>query len=218
MLKTKIFIGFLAAAVGASGACTRKSEPAKAESAKPTGACSYETNPNDVLLEWTGYKTTQKVGATGKFSIFTVEGATSAPSLPELMKGLSASLDASAVATGNPGRDATLQEFFFAKLNPPFKMKASIDRVEGDESKGTLFVKAEMNGQSHVLPMAYTGNPNAGTIEAVGSLDILQFGAQAAYDSIHGACQSLHTGTDGVAKTWTTVDLKLTGKYQKVCR
>ena len=214
---------FLFLAVLFLSACPEKSKaprsvPPEGTKAVSAPSCTYSANPADILLEWTGYKFTQKKGATGKFLNFKVEGGTSAATLADLMKGLSVSVDASAISTGDPARDATLQDFFFGKLNPPHQLTATIDKVEGDESKGTLSVRATMNGQSQVLPLAYTGDPQAGTITATGGLDILQFGAKPALDSIHETCVIQHTGEDGVAKTWNTVDLKLTGKYQKVCK
>ena len=139
--------------------------------------------------------------------------------LAELMKGLSFSADGSIVSTGNPGRDATIQEFFFGKLNPPFQVSAAAETVQGDEKQGAVTIKITMNSKTQVLPFTYTGDSAAGTLEAKGSIDILQqFGGQAAFDSLHQACESLHTGEDGVSKTWSSVDLKLSGKYSKNCK
>ncbi len=192
-----------------AGACSKKGD----------ATCSYSVNPGDIKLEWTGYKFNNKTGATGSFPNAKVAGPTSAGSLPELMKGLSFSADASTVSTGNPGRDVTIQEFFFGKLIPPFQISAVPEAVQGDDKQGTLSIKITMNSKTQLLPFSYTGDPAAGTLEAKGSIDILQeFGGQTAFDSLHQACESLHIGEDGVAKTWSTVDLKLSGKYSKNCK
>ncbi len=192
--------------LAASTACTKK-EP----------ACSYASDPKDIKVEWTAFKTMQKVPVKGSLPQLKVTGPSSTASLAELMKGLKVEIDATAIETGNPGRNVTIQEFFFGKLNPPFKLTASVDQVQGDDLKGTLQAKITMNGNAQSVPLNYQTTPD-GSFSASGSIDILNFKANPAYDSLHQACEELHKGTDGVSKTWSTVDLSLSGKFKKNCR
>jgi len=186
------------------------SGPAAAET------CTYSVDPNGVSLVWTAFKFTEKTAVNGKFNTRTVSGPTSASSPVELARGLSMEIDGASVETDNPARNATIGEFFFGKLKPSAQIRASVADVKGDDRKGTIDMKITMNEVSRVVPFAYTVTPE-GEVTAKGSIDMLDFALKDAHDSIHQTCEELHKGADGVSKTWTDVDLTLTGKFTKSC-
>jgi hypothetical protein len=88
--------------------------------------------------------------------------------------------------------------------------------VKGDDAGGTVDLNIGMNGVSKTLSFPYQVSPD-GTLTAKTSMEMMDFGLQAAFDSIHEACKILHTGADGVAKTWTDVELSVTAKLTKSC-
>lgn len=178
--------------------------------------CTYSVDPNGISLVWTAFKFTEKTAVNGKFNVRTVSGPTSASSPIELARGLAMEIDGASVETDNPARNATIGEFFFGKLAPSAKIQASVADVKGDEGKGTIDMKIAMNGVTRVVPFAYTATP-AGEVTAKGSIDMLDFALKDAHDSIHQTCEELHKGEDGVSKTWTDVDLTVTGKFTKSC-
>ncbi|MCE9626268.1 MAG: YceI family protein [Deltaproteobacteria bacterium] len=179
-------------------------------------ACTYTADPKDIQLVWTAFKFTTKAGVKGHFNKAQVSGAPSAKSLAGLMQNLQMEIDAASVDTDNPGRNATIQQFFFEKFAPASKIHAATSKVVGDDAKGTATIKITMNGVTRAVPFAYTATPE-GILEAKASIDLLNFKLQSAFDSIHEACKDKHTGPDGVSKTWTQVDLALTGKFKKEC-
>jgi len=179
-------------------------------------ACTYSTDPKGIQVVWTAFKTTAKTPVKGHFTKAEVKGASSAASLAALMQGLQMDIDASSDETDNPGRNATIAQFFFEKFAPPSKLHAAVSKVVGDDSKGTVTVKITMNGVTRAVPFAYTATPD-GAFEGKGSIDLMNFGLTNAFNSLHEACKDKHAGTDGVSKTWTQVDLLLTGKFQKSC-
>lgn len=186
--------------------------------ASPAAAetCTYAVDPNGISLVWTAFKFSEKTAVNGKFNTRTVSGPTSASSPIELARGLSMEIDGASVETDNPARNATIGEFFFGKFKPSAKIQASVAGVKGDDQKGTIDMKVTMNEVSRVVPFAYTVTP-AGEVTAKGSIDMLDFALKDAHDSIHQTCEELHKGKDGVSKTWTDVDLTLTGKFTKSC-
>lgn len=178
--------------------------------------CTYAVDPNGISLVWTAFKFSEKTAVNGKFNTRTVSGPTSASSPVELARGLAMEIDGASVETDNPARNATIGEFFFGKFKPSAKIRASVADVKGDDQKGTIDMKVTMNEVSRVVPFAYTVTP-AGEVTAKGSIDMLDFALKDAHDSIHQTCEELHKGKDGVSKTWTDVDLTLTGKFTKSC-
>jgi len=179
-------------------------------------ACTYSADTKDVKLVWTAFKFSDKTAVKGRFNQATVAGTPSAKSLAALMQNLSMDIDGASVETDNPARNATIQQFFFAKFSPPSKIHAAVARVSGDDTKGAMTVKITMNGVTRAVPFAYTATADGG-FEAKASIDMLQFNLKAAHDSLHQACEDKHKGPDGVSKTWTQVDLLLTGKFKKAC-
>jgi hypothetical protein len=178
--------------------------------------CTYSVDPDAIAVTWTAFKFTDKTAVTGRFNTTKVSGPTSASSPMALAKGLEMEVDGTSVETDNPARNATIGEFFFAKFKPAGKIEAAVQSVEGDEAKGTIGMKITMNGVSRVVPFAYTATP-AGAVEAKGAFDMMDFALEDAHDSIHRTCEEQHTGKDGVAKTWTDVEVLVKGSFAKSC-
>ena len=52
-----------------------------------------------------------------------------------------------------------------------------------------------------------------------GELNIIKdFSASKALRAINTVCEALHTGSDGVSKTWAEVNLYINSKLKKSCR
>lgn len=179
-------------------------------------ACTYSVGPDAVKVEWTAFKLTEKVGVTGTFNTATLSGPTQSDSLVALAKGLSMKIDGASVESNNPGRNATISQFFFQKFTPPSEISGKVASVNGDDTKGTLHVAITMNGTTKIVPFAYTIS-DAHEVEATATIDMMDFALRKAFNSLHMACEEQHTGKDGVSKTWTDVGLKLSGKFAASC-
>lgn len=205
MTKIRLF-GLVAALSLGLGACT----------ASKKSACTYQTDPKQIQIGWTAFKFTEKLAVKGRFGKFQAMGPGSADSLEKLLTGLHMDIDGASVETDNPARNATIQQFFFEKFNPPSAIHAMVTKLEGDDQKGTLTINLKMNGVAKDLAFPYTVDAN-GLLDAKASIDMLDFSLQPAYDSLHQACEDLHKGKDGVSKTWTQVDLAVSGSFKKSC-
>lgn len=182
----------------------------------PKMVCQYSADAKDIALQWTGFKFTEKTPVKGKFTQVKLDGKTSAKSLVELMKNWTADIDASSVESNDPVRNKNLKESFFAKFAPASQIHATTIKAVGTEVKGVLTVQIKMNGVTRNVPFTYTATPE-GAVEAKGSIDLMDYSLKSAVDSLHTTCQTQHTGKDGVSKTWSQVDLLLTGKFEKKC-
>ena len=179
-------------------------------------ACTYQLGKNPIKLEWTAFKFTEKTGVTGSFNTMTLRGPKQADSLINLARGLSMQIDGTSIESNNPGRNVTISQFFFQKFSPSPDLTAKVTSVEGDDHTGNLSIAITMNGTTKDVPFTYTISKD-NQVEAKGSIDMMEFALQSAFDSIHRACETQHTGKDGISKTWTDVDLKLTGRFEKAC-
>ena len=72
-----------------------------------------------------------------------------------------------------------------------------------DESHGNVAIS--MNGLTKDLPFTYEMSKD--TILINGKMDLNNWGAEEALGSLHEVCLELHTGSDGVSKTWDEVGI-----------
>ena len=74
-----------------------------------------------------------------------------------------------------------------------------------NETSGS--VELTMNGISQTLPMTYVISDQMVTIEAIMDLDNWQ--AQLAIEALNTVCKDLHSGDDGISKTWSEVKIEV---------
>ncbi|MEC4113922.1 YceI family protein [Myroides pelagicus] len=149
-------------------------------------------------LEWTAFKTPEKVGVKGQFKdIKLIDANTAAATVVEGLKDAKFVVVTSSVFTNDEGRDEKLKGQFFAK------MLGNINGYFGEFKDGKVAVNITMNGINKEKEFTYTEQD--GVLKLNGSIDILEdFTANTAFDSLHEACKDLHAG-----KTWSDVDLAI---------
>ena len=187
---------------------------ASAEKAAQTQNCTYTLT--DAKPGWTAYKFTEKTGVSGSFNSTTLSSSSAGPSLAAAIQGVTMTIDPASVSSGNEGRDMTIQQKYFGLFAPQTDLTAGVVAVKGDDKAGTVDVNIGMNGISKTISFPYEMAED-GTLTAKADMEMMDFGLKAAFDSIHTACKLLHTGADGVAKTWTDVALSITAKIAKEC-
>ncbi len=175
--------------------------------------CSFQLNKDSGKVGWTAFKTSEKVGVKGTFKKVTLEAKPEADSLSKALDGTEVSVDKLSVDTTNPARDTTLTDFFFKKLHK--SISAKVKSVS--EKDSTLVVSLDLNGHKKDVTLHYDLKDD-GTFSAAGNIDILGFGAKAALASLHQQCSALHTGKDGVSKTWPDVDVNFNATVTKTCK
>lgn len=173
--------------------------------------CQYELDKNSVQVNWTAFKTMQKVAVAGSFPETKISGKTEKKStFAKFLAQISAKTDIGSVNdihTGNPARDTTLLDHFFKKFKKD-SIQASIQNVKGSDSEGEFAMKLVMNEKTLSVPMKFTRD-SAGKFEAKGEIDVLAFALDQAFAELHQTCEALHKGPDGVSKTWPNVEIKL---------
>lgn len=177
-------------------------------------------DPASVQVVWTAFKTTQKIGVNGNFTTLKVSAPEKgSKSLAKLLNSLKAEIKlegAASLSTGNPGRDQTLFDHFFKYLKGPIQIQGKIQSAKGTDEQGELMLQLNLNGKKKPVPMTWTRTPE-GTFTAKGSLDVLDFGLKTAFDDLHQTCEALHTGPDGISKTWSEVALQIQAKLSPGC-
>ena len=179
-----------------------------------SSACTYTLS--EAKPGWTAYKTTGKMGVSGSFKEYTLTPGTGGDSVAAALKGASMSIVPSSVDSGVDIRNQTIATKYFAVFAPDTPFAVQVKSVEGDDKSGTANLEVNINGTQKTLAFPYAVNA-AGELTAKASMEMMDFGLKAAFDSIHTACEALHMGADGVSKTWTDVELSVTATFTKTC-
>jgi polyisoprenoid-binding protein YceI len=171
--------------------------------------CTRQFDPGQVVVGFTAYKTTEKTPVSGRFRQVDIRGSVRGKKISEILKSLTATVDVSSLDTDNPPRNQTLLDSFFKHLADGMKVQGRVKSVKGDDSKGGFVLLLKMNGVERPVQMTYTLDAQAG-FEAFGTIDVLrEFKAKKSMEALVAACSGLHTGKDGVSKTWSEVKITL---------
>ena len=152
-------------------------------------------------MQWTAYKTTDRVPVKGTFKEVKIVSSTLSEDAAGALSDLGFEIPVNSIFTNDSIRDGKLQKFFFAVMENSMTLKGKFN-VE-TENSGKLEIS--MNGLSKELPFNYEVEKD--TIHVSAKMDLNEWGAQAALESLNEACKVLHTGADGVSKTWEDVAL-----------
>ncbi len=198
MMKKLLTLILFTALVTQLGAC--KKETKKTEEAdKPVLA--YQADAQGSSLQWTAYKTTDKVPVKGTFKDVRIVNSNISADPAQAIDEMSFEIPVSSIFTNDTIRDGKLQKFFFAVMENSMTLKGKLN-VESSDA-GTMSIS--MNGLSKDLPFKFEIEQD--TIHLNAMMDLNDWGAQKALESLNEACKVLHTGPDGVSKTWNEVAL-----------
>ncbi len=186
--------------------------------------CVYSIQPDKLKVEWTAFKTTEKIAVKGTFKKVVFSGHNVARTVAALATGATIDIDAKTVESGNPARDANLMDAFFSKLAGDSKIQGRLDNLElngelpaAEGSKGSMTLK--LNGKTQKIP--FTAKIEKGaeleTLLISGTVDLLDFKATSAVASLNKKCLELHKGKDGVSKTWSDVNFAVSVPFRKNC-
>ena len=186
-------------ALGAQLVSCKKETKETQQIEKP--ALVFQASEEGSSLQWTAYKTSDKVPVKGTFKDVRIISSNKSADAAGSLEGLSFEIPVSSIFTNDTIRDGKLQKFFFAVMDNSMTLKGKF-KVESADS-GNLDIS--MNGMSRELPFKFEVQQD--TIHLNANMDLNDWGAQTALESINEACRELHTGPDGVSKTWNEVAL-----------
>jgi hypothetical protein len=178
----------------------------KKEQAPVENATTYTLVEDSTQINFTAYKTSEKLPVGGTFTEYEIEYEKGS-SVVETLDGLSFSIPVSSLFTNDATntRDAKILEFFFNKMAETQQLTGTFSVAEDQ----TCVAKLNMNGITADFPMTYEITED-GHVNFNGTMDLTQWNALEALASLNEACKELHTGADGVSKTWSEVGLSAT--------
>lgn len=170
---------------------------------KPLTAKMYTVMADSTIINWTAYKTTAKVPVKGQFSEITFENSKKDSTVLGALNGLKFKIPVNSLFTNDTLRDGKLKKFFFGSMQNTLVIKGTVHM----NNENTSTVQLTMNGITRELPIAYIIADNKVTI--VGNMELDNWQAKAALEALNVVCKDLHTGDDGISKTWSDVKIEV---------
>lgn len=199
MKKILLVITVLAISFSSISCKEKASKEKKTEKQEQT----FTIDANKSEINWTAFKTTDKVPVKGKFTKLTIKNSTPGKTFADALNGTEFSIPVSSLFTNNADRDHKLKTLFFGIMKNAEILSGTI-HIDTPQSG---YVDFSMNGIIEKLPFSYSANETSLQIKTI--MDTNTWQAQAAIESINKACYELHKGADGVSKTWSDVAIDI---------
>jgi hypothetical protein len=167
-----------------------------------TTAGTYTVVNDSTKVSFTAYKTTDKAAVGGVFKEITLTNTGQGETALEALNGTQFSIPVSSLFTNDATgtRDPKILKFFFGVLKNTELISGEF-KVAADN---TCSIDVLLNGKTANIPLQLTTNSDT-SLSFDGVMNLENWDALAAVASINKACEALHTGKDGVSKTWSEV-------------
>ena len=174
--------------------------------------CTYSYDPAETVLTWTAFKLTEHKGVNGSFNEINVVANNGSEDMFDVLIGATFNIPVSGTNSQDDVRDPKIKKSFFGVMNETENITGTIKALNG--STGTVEIK--MNG----VAVEYQGEVTVEgeEITLLTTIDLVDFDAQIAVDSLGVVCEAKHTGEDGVNKLWTDVDIAVKTTLIKECK
>ena len=170
---------------------------------KNTAIKNYIIDTKNSVVNWTAYKTTEKIPVKGIFKEVIITNKKPAEKPADLINGLEFEIPISSIFSNDSIRDYKLVNYFFGIMKNTLNLKGTINA--GTDGKGIINIT--MNGLSENMPFTYEIQGQNIDIKAVMNLD--NWKAQAAIEALNSVCNEKHKAADGISKTWSDVALDI---------
>lgn len=159
----------------------------------------FSIEPKTITVNWTGYKTTDKVAVKGQFKEIEISNIKESGTAVDALNGAEFSIPISSLFTDEPIRDSKLKQLFFGVMDNTLSLTGTLNLSKD----GTGAIDLLMNGVQQKIPVTYIASGQL--VELEGTMNLDNWNGQAALASINEACFDLHKGPDGISKTWNEV-------------
>ena len=194
-MKKVILYSILLSVIIAVSCKEKKAETSTNESDSP----NYTIDLNNTVLNWTAYKTTDKIPVKGIFQEVKIINKKTATSVEGVLNGLEFEIPVSSIYSKDSIRDWKLKEYFFGVMKNTLKLTGKFH----SEGNGKGKISLSMNGLTKDLP--FTTEVNGDEISVNATMDLDTWQAQVAIESLNVVCNDKHKAADGISKTWNEV-------------
>jgi len=199
MKNTLVFAIFTALVFGMLSSCTPKNNTETSE--EKSQEKIYSLNTDSIALQWTAYKTTQRIGVSGSFDSISINSEKTSGTIIELLTNTKIKISTASVNSNNEIRDPKIVAFFFGKFSVPNEILATVDSANPEKA----YISINMNGVTKPVEANYTVKDNV--LEIIANINTPDWNADAGLAALNNECEDLHKGEDGISKLWPEVSI-----------
>lgn len=170
---------------------------------------TYSIDTNASEINWTAYKTTAKKAVKGVFTKLNITNPINSNTKKGAFDNLGFDIPVSSFFSKDETRDTKIKALFFGAMDNTTLISGTFSNISGDDNLGSMSLNLKMNNETVAIPMTYSIENNIVSIN--GNINnLMDWKMSTAFNSLHKACELLHTGEDGVSKTWEDVAISAT--------
>ncbi|MDI7236607.1 YceI family protein [Leptospira santarosai] len=189
------------------------------QSADKNQTCTYSYDHPSTKFGWKAFKFTEKTGVGGSFDKIQVVETKIGNSPEKALKGMKFTIDPNTINSSNNDRDAKIKSAFFypLKKNGAIAGKVVSAELNSDKTSGKGIISLTFNGVTKNLDVSFTLQEKT-RLSASSKLELGNFKALTAIDSLNQVCKDLHKGKDGVSKLWPEIELTISTQLKADCK
>ncbi len=211
MKKTLLILSLAVATLSYSCKETKKEKKAEEPTVTMEKENLFSLVSDSTKVSFVAYKTTEKKPVGGEFKTITITELNTGETPLEILNGSKFSIPVSSLFTNDATgtRDPKITEFFFGAMKDTELISGTF-KVDGDQPS----IDVTLNGETANIPLEVTANSET-SYSFSGVMDLKKWNASDAVASLNKVCEVLHTGPDGVSKTWDEVAVKADVLFEK---
>lgn len=175
-------------------------------------SCRSMVVDSSIVLTWTAFKTTERIGVSGTFDTMQINGLNKAKSVSDILKNASFEIPVSSVNSLNPDRDSKIFVHFFSNMINTGLLTGHVLSINDESCRVGLV----MNNVRDTLN--FDIQASEGNVILSSKLDLAKWNALSSVDSLNEVCYDLHKGADGVSKLWPDVKLEIRANLVPDCK
>ncbi|PCE64651.1 YceI family protein [Sediminicola luteus] len=210
-MKKLAFASLLTLALTFSCKENKKAETTDADTKEVVTKSGYQLVNDSVKVGFTAYKTTEKKPVGGSFTEINIKNSVQGDTPLAALNGIEFGIPVSSLFTNDATgtRDPKIKEFFFGVMKNTELISGKLS-VSGE----ALSMEITLNGETNSIPMTLE-QVDGHNYKVSGTMEMGDWNALEAVASINKACEVLHTGPDGVSKTWSDVAVHANISFEK---
>ena len=192
---------------------TEEKKEAPLDTAIETKPCLLTLDNENVVVNWTAFKLSDKVGVGGTFDSVVVSGVTDNETMFGAAGTAQFDIFTGSVNSNNTERDYKISDSFFGTMVNTATISGKVISLNDDES-GTISLI--MNGVEKEIDVEWKATSKS-RLKLSTAINVNDWNAKPSLDSLNGVCTAVHTGKDGVSVLWPDVEIEVFADFTTDC-
>ena len=192
---------------------TEEKKEAPLDTAIETKPCLLTLDNENVVVNWTAFKLSEKVGVGGTFDSVVVSGVNDNETILGAAVNAQFDIYTASVNSNNPERDMKISNSFFGTMANTESISGKVVSLN-DGGSGAILLT--MNGVEKEIAFEWKAT-SENRLKLSTAINVNDWNAKPSLDSLNGVCTAVHTGKDGVSVLWPDVEIEVFADFKSDC-